>query len=168
MTCFQVTGKTWIMYFITTGVSQGKYKSFISLTWISPLGVYSHFRIPWNLAALWVLPLHIQFLTVKIIVIFVEVRLCKTMYIIYIYGDDRFYVVLFSDLEQTHCAHVILHGWLAFYSAFLNIHQSGVLRRWHGWCHMKLLPSQCKFCVHHTTMHHVTSCKATYVRCMRV
>ena len=24
------------------------------------------------------------------------------------------------------------------------------------------------FCVHHTTMHHVTSCKATYVRCMRV
>ena len=36
----------------------------------------------------------------------------------------------------------------------------------HGWCHMKLLPSQHKFCVHHTTMHHVTSCKATYVRCM--
>ena len=24
------------------------------------------------------------------------------------------------------------------------------------------------FCVHHTTMHHVTSCKTTYVRCMRV
>ena len=24
------------------------------------------------------------------------------------------------------------------------------------------------FCVHHTTVHHVTSCKATYVRCMRV
>ena len=29
---------------------------------------------------------------------------------------------------------------------------------------MKLLPSQCKFCVHHTTMHYVTSCKATYLR----
>ena len=31
---------------------------------------------------------------------------------------------------------------------------------------MKLLPTRRKFCVHHTTMHHVTSCKATYVRCM--
>ena len=34
----------------------------------------------------------------------------------------------------------------------------------HGWCHMKLLPSWPKFCVHHTTMHHVTSCKATYIK----
>ena len=25
----------------------------------------------------------------------------------------------------------------------------------HGWCHMKLLPFRRKFCVHHTTMHHV-------------
>ena len=33
---------------------------------------------------------------------------------------------------------------------------------------MKLQPSQCKFCVYHTTMHHVTSCKATYVKCMHV
>ena len=40
------------------------------------------------------------------------------------------------------------------------------LQRWHGWCHMKLLPSRRKFCVHLTTMIHVTSCKATYVRCM--
>ena len=36
---------------------------------------------------------------------------------------------------------MILHKWLAFYSAFLNIHRSGVLKRWHGWCHMKLLRS---------------------------
>ena len=41
------------------------------------------------------------------------------------------------------------------------------IQRWHGWCRMKLLPSG-TFCVHHTTMHHVTSCKAIYVRCMRV
>ena len=32
---------------------------------------------------------------------------------------------------------------------------------------MKLQPSRCNFCVHHTTMYHVTSCKATYVKCMR-
>ena len=42
------------------------------------------------------------------------------------------------------------------------------LQRWHGWCHMKLQPSRRRFCVHHTTMHHVTSCKATYVRCLAV
>jgi len=38
------------------------------------------------------------------------------------------------------------------------------LQHWHGWCHMKLQPSRHKFCVHHTTMHHVTPCKATNVR----
>ena len=36
---------------------------------------------------------------------------------------DRFYIALFSALEQTHCAHELL----AFYSAFLNTHSSGVL-----------------------------------------
>ena len=35
-------------------------------------------------------------------------------------------------------SHLILHEWLAFYSAFLNIHRSGVLTAWHGWCHLKL------------------------------
>ena len=39
------------------------------------------------------------------------------------------------------------------------------LQRWHGWCHMKLQPSWRKSCVYHTTMHHVTSCKATPVTC---
>ena len=29
-----------------------------------------------------------------------------------------------------------------FIARFLNIHRSGVLKRWHGWCHMKLLPSR--------------------------
>ena len=40
------------------------------------------------------------------------------------------YIALFSTLELTHWplrSHVILHEWLAFYSAFLNLHQSGVL-----------------------------------------
>jgi len=40
----------------------------------------------------------------------------------------HFYIVLFSTLKQTHCAHM----W--FYMS------------WHGWCHMKLLPSQCVLC----------------------
>ena len=43
--------------------------------------------------------------------------------------DDCFYIALFSVLVQTHCARMwlILHEWQAFYSAFLNIHRSGVL-----------------------------------------
>ena len=62
---------------------------------------------------------------------------------------DGFYIALFSTLEQTCCANVILcsfcfclmssdaksilgttmilHEWLAFHSVFLNIHRSGVL-----------------------------------------
>ena len=55
-----------------------------------------------------------------------------------------------------------------FIARFLISTKVVQLQRWHGWCHMTLLPSRRKFCVHHTTMHHVTSCKATYVRCMRV
>ena len=54
--------------------------------------------------------------------------------------DDCFYEVLLSILEQTHCACMwfYMRDLLVF-----NIHWSGVLMRWHGWCHMKLLPSQC-------------------------
>ena len=71
--------------------------------------------------------------------------------------------ILCSWADSQH-SHVILREWLAFYSVFLISTKVVCLQHWHGWCHMKLLPSQHKFCVHHTTMHHVTSCKATYVR----
>ena len=40
---------------------------------------------------------------------------------------DRFFIALFSTLEQTLRSHVILHECIAFYSTFLNIHRSGVL-----------------------------------------
>ena len=36
---------------------------------------------------------------------------------------DRFYIALFSAVKQTHCTLVAV----AFYSAFLNIHQNGAL-----------------------------------------
>ena len=39
----------------------------------------------------------------------------------------------------------------------------------HGWCHVKLLPSWCTFCVHHTIMHQFGNLsKATYIGCMCV
>ena len=61
--------------------------------------------------------------------------------------------------------HVILHEWLAFYSTFLNIHRSGVLTAL-AW----LVPHETAAISHVlcTPYNHATSCKATYVRCMRV
>ena len=74
-------------------------------------------------------------------------------------------------------SHVILHEWLTYYTAFLLllfIHPP----KWctysavwllHGWCHVKLLPSRrvpCPPCNHAPC--HITSCKSTYVGCMRV
>ena len=48
-----------------------------------------------------------------------------------------FYIVLFSALEQTHCAHwhVILNEWLQhFIACIINIHGSGVLAALCGCC----------------------------------
>ena len=83
--------------------------------------------------------------------------------------DDHLYSAILRSLEQTHCARLWFYmSYKLFIARFLNVHRSGVLKRWHGWCHMKLQPSRHKSCVHHTTMLHVTSCKATYIRCMCV
>ena len=60
-------------------------------------------------------------------------------------------------------SHVNLNEWLAFYSAFLNTHRSGVLTVLFG-CYMADASWNCcllgAFCAHHTTMHHVTSRQA--------
>ena len=40
---------------------------------------------------------------------------------------DRFYIALFSALEHSLRSHVMLHEWITFYSAFLNIHRSGAV-----------------------------------------
>ena len=49
---------------------------------------------------------------------------------------------------------VILHEWLAFYSAFWISTEMVCLHRWHGWCHVKLLLSQCTFCVYNHAPYH--------------
>ena len=88
------------------------------------------------------------------------------------YYIDRFYIALFSALEQTHCARMWFYmSDKLFIARFWISTEVVYLQRWHGWCHKNLLPERVSlgaFCVHHTTMHRVTSCKATYVRCMRV
>ena len=54
--------------------------------------------------------------------------------------------------------HVILKEWLyLFIARIFNIHRSGsTVWLLHGCCHVKLLPSRRKFCVHHSTMHQFT------------
>ena len=80
---------------------------------------------------------------------------------------DRFCIVLFSALEQTHCALVVCDFkpvTVSFYSVFvLNDDAVWLL---HGWCYVKLLPSRHTFRVHHAAMHQfsVTLFLATYVR----
>ena len=70
------------------------------------------------------------------------------------------------------CSRVILHEWIAFYSAVLffvlNIHRSGVLTALAWLEPHETVAVSGAFCVHHTIMHRVTSCKATCVGCMRV
>ena len=49
--------------------------------------------------------------------------------------------------------------WLAFPTSFWISTKwctSSAVWLLHGWCHMKLLLSQCAFCVHHTTMYQFT------------
>ena len=70
------------------------------------------------------------------------------------------------------CSHVILHEWLALYSAFLNIHCTEVvyLQHWHGWCHMKLLPSRHVLCTpyNHRPCHFMQSPISPVHACLAV
>ena len=67
--------------------------------------------------------------------------------------------ILHSWADSVHL-HVVLHEWIAFYSAFFWISTKAVyLQHWHGWCHMKLLPSQCVLCTpyNHAPCHFMQS-----------
>ena len=85
-------------------------------------------------------------------------RLWVTVAIIIII--DHLYMVLFSALEQTPCTPVLCDSGrvtVAFRIALKKLKNPPKLCNdsdiWLcGWCHMKLLPSQPTFCVHHTTM----------------
>ena len=65
---------------------------------------------------------------------------------------------LLSASKQIHCTLVACNSdWVTnFIQHVLIIHQSSyspVNQLLCCWCHMKLLPSWCKSCLHHTTMH---------------
>ena len=66
---------------------------------------------------------------------------------------DRFYIVLFSALEQTHCACTWFYMiWITsfLYSFFLISTKVLYLQCWRGRCHMKLLLSQHVLCTPYT------------------
>ena len=67
-------------------------------------------------------------------------------YYYYYYYWSLLYSTILRSRADSLRSHVILHEWIAFYSSFLNIHRSGVLKRWHGWCHKNLLPSRRVLC----------------------
>ena len=102
---------------------------------------------------------------------------CTSLAIIIIIIDRFYWSLLYSAILRTPAdslrSYVILHEWIAsfFLARFWISTEVVYLQRWHGWCHKNLLPERVDlgaFCVHHTTMHRVTSCKATYIRCVRV
>ena len=80
----------------------------------------------------------------------------------------RFYTALLNALAWDSSVFAVVVFVSFWFVCFLISVKVVYLQRWRGWCHLKLLPSRRKFCVLRSTMHHVTSCKATYVRCMRV
>ena len=52
--------------------------------------------------------------------------------------------------------YITVHWWLSFFVfVFWNNHKVVCFLRWHGWCHMKLLPSRrVPMCTPYITMHH--------------
>ena len=89
-----------------------------------------------------------------------------------VYHFYKLYIVLFSTLEQSPCAHVACGSeWVTscFTACFEYVHQSWVLTLtytysavWslHGWCHVKLLPSLRVLCTpyNHAPCHLMQSC----------
>ena len=81
---------------------------------------------------------------------------------------DCFYTALLSALAQTHCARMrfymseqlsIARFVLFCFFCFFISTEVVYLRRWHGWCHMKLLPSRRVLCTpyNHAPCHFMQS-----------
>ena len=89
---------------------------------------------------------------------------------LYYYWLLLYSTILHSRADSLH-SHVILHEWIAFYSAFFLISTEVVyLQRWHGWCHKKLLPSQSVLCTlyNHASCHFMQSHICKVYACLAV
>ena len=71
----------------------------------------------------------------------------ETIIWIDVFVADRFYITLFSALEQIHCSRVWFYmSDQVFIARFWISTEVVYLQRWHGWCHMKLLPFRRALC----------------------
>ena len=88
----------------------------------------------------------------------------------YYYHWSLLYSAVLRSRADSLRSHVILHEWIAFYCTFLNIHEVVCLQRWHGWCHMKLLPSQRVLCTpyNHAPCHFMQSHIRKVYACLAV
>ena len=98
-------------------------------------------------------------------------QVCTKSSIIIIIIVDRFYIALFSALEQTHCAHMwfYMSEWL-FIVHFWIFTEMVYLQRWHGWCHKNLLPSRHVLCTpyNHAPCHFMQSHIRKVYACLAV
>ena len=89
--------------------------------------------------------------------------------------EKHYWSLLYSAILRSWAdslrSHVILHEWIAFYSAFWISTEVVYLQRWHGWCHKNLPPSRHILCTpyNHAPCHFKTSKRnlcalATYLR----
>ena len=101
---------------------------------------------------------------------------CKTMmtelwiHDYYYYWSLVYGAILRSRADSLRL-HVILHEWLAFFIARFWISTGVVyLQRWHGWCHMKLLPSRRVLCTpyNHAPCHFMQSHIRKVYACLAV
>ena len=80
------------------------------------------------------------------------------------------YSVILRSWADTVCLHVILHEWIAFIARFWISTEVVYLQRWHGWCHMKLLPSWRILCTpyNHAPCHFMQSHIRKVYACLAV
>ena len=76
-----------------------------------------------------------------------------------VYVDTLLCSAILRSRADSLRSHFILLDWIAFYSALLNIHRSGVLTPL-TWLVPHETAAISAHSVYNTTMHHVTSCKA--------
>ena len=84
---------------------------------------------------------------------------------------DRFYIALFSALQQTHCARMWFYtSEYPFTARFWISTRVVYLERWHGWCHRKLLPSRRVLCTpyNHAPCHFMQSHIRKVYACLAV
>ena len=87
----------------------------------------------------------------------------------YYYWSLLHSTILRSRADSLH-SHVILHEWIAFYSAFWISTKVVYLQQSHGWCHMKLLPSRHILCTpdNHAPCHFMQSHVHKVYACLAV